>query len=72
MALSPSARAVYDAFNRIGLCGEPSFATDRKALAAAFRAAVDHLAEDGELEMHNGRVVDADSLLSIANELEEQ
>lgn len=70
MVLSPTAQAVYDAFNRLGLYNEPSFETDRKALAAAFRAAVDHLAEDGELEMHNGRVVDADSLLSIADQLE--
>lgn len=70
MALSPTAQAVYDAFNRIGLYNEPSFETDRKALAAAFRAAVDHLAEDGELEMYNGRVVDADALISIADQLE--
>lgn len=32
-------RAVYDAYNRIGLYNEPSFETDRKALAAAIRAA---------------------------------
>ena len=38
--LSPAARAVYDAFNRIGLYNEPSFDTDRKCLAAALRAAV--------------------------------
>lgn len=70
MVLSPTAQVVYDAFNRIGLYNEPSFETDRKALAAAFRAAVDHLAEDGELEMHNGRVIDADTLLSVADQLE--
>jgi hypothetical protein len=39
--LSPSAQAIYDAFNRIGLYNEPSFDTDRKALAAALRAAAD-------------------------------
>ena len=33
------ARVVYDAYNRIGLYDEPSFETDRKALAAAIRAA---------------------------------
>ena len=32
-------RAVYDAYNRVGLYNEPSFETDRKALAAAIRAA---------------------------------
>ncbi len=41
--LSPSARAVYDAFNRIGLYNEPSFDTDRKCLAAALRAAANQL-----------------------------
>lgn len=41
--LSFQARAVYDAFNRIGLYNEPSFETDRKALAAALRAAADYL-----------------------------
>lgn len=70
MVLSPATQVVYDAFNRIGLYNEPSFETDRKALAAAFRAAVDYLAEDGELEMYNGRVVDADALISIATQLE--
>ena len=69
-SFSPVTRKVYDAFNRVGLYEKPSFKTDRKALAAAFRAAVDHLAEDGELELYNGRVVDADALLSIADQLE--
>ena len=36
---SPATRAVYDAFNRVGLYNEPSFDTDRKCLAAALRAA---------------------------------
>lgn len=41
--LSPPARATYDAFNRVGLYNEPSFETDRKALAAALRAAADQV-----------------------------
>ena len=41
--LSPTAQAIYDAFNRIGLYNEPSFETDRKALAAALRAAADQV-----------------------------
>ena len=41
--LSPSAQAIYDAFNRIGLYNEPSFDTDRKALAAALLAAADQV-----------------------------
>jgi hypothetical protein len=40
---SPATRATYDAYNRIGLYNEPSFETDRKALAAALRAAVDQV-----------------------------
>jgi hypothetical protein len=36
--LSSAARATYDAFNRVGLYSEPTFETDRKALAAAIRA----------------------------------
>jgi len=31
-------KAAYEAYNRIGLYNEPSFETDRKALAAAIRA----------------------------------
>jgi hypothetical protein len=41
--LSPAAQAVYDAFSRIGLYNEPSFETDRKALAAGLRAAADQV-----------------------------
>jgi hypothetical protein len=44
--LSPSAQAVYDAFNRIGLYNEPSFDTDRKCLAAALKAAADGVVPD--------------------------
>jgi hypothetical protein len=41
--LSSTTQAVYDAFNRVGLFNEPSFETDRKALAAAIRVAADCL-----------------------------
>ncbi len=44
--LSPTAQAVYDAFNRIGLHNEPSFETDRKALAAALISAADQVVPD--------------------------
>lgn len=44
--LSPTAQTIYDAFNRIGLYNEPSFETDRKALAAALRAVAEILVED--------------------------
>jgi hypothetical protein len=70
--LSPAAQAVYDAFNRIGLYNEPSFETDRKALAAALRAAADCLWVDkpdganGVYEAHRAQ------LLAIADELETQ
>jgi len=37
--MTSQALAVYTAFNRIGLHNGPSFETDRKALAAALRAA---------------------------------
>ena len=58
--LSPSARAIYDAFNRIGLYNEPSFDTDRKCLAAALRAAGDTLSHP----------TSAHTLYAIADELE--
>jgi hypothetical protein len=41
--LSPQAQAVYNAFNSVGLYNQPSFETDRKALAAALRAAANQL-----------------------------
>jgi hypothetical protein len=41
--LSPATRAVYDAFNRVGLYNEPTFEADRMALAAALRAVADYV-----------------------------
>jgi hypothetical protein len=64
--LSPATRAVYDAFNRVGLYAEPSFATDRKALAAALREVV-RVHGDSREDLW---FVSADDLLDIANELE--
>ncbi len=77
--LSPAAQAVYDAFNRIGLYNEPSFETDRKALATALRAVADQVVPD-----HANSVGDAHDdarrdqwmrirrkLLAIAAELED-
>jgi hypothetical protein len=70
--LSPNTQAIYDAFNRIGLYNEPSFETDRKALAAALRAVVQELAYEihcpgeGWYEL----VIDANDLYAIATELE--
>jgi hypothetical protein len=59
--LSPNTQAIYDAFNRIGLYNEPSFETDRKALAAALRAVVQELKYFGITEKN---------ILAIATELE--
>lgn len=59
--LSPAARATYDAFNRVGFALEPSFETDRKALAAALRSAADFLLDP----------TSAHTLYAIADELEE-
>ena len=59
--LSPAARATYDAFNRVGLFNEPSFETDRKALAAAIRVAADCL----------GDATSAHTLYAISDELGE-
>jgi hypothetical protein len=70
--LSPNTQAIYDAFNRIGLYNEPSFETDRKALAAALRDAAQTLAYEihcpgeGWYEL----VIDAKDLYDIATELE--
>jgi hypothetical protein len=76
--LSPSARAVYDAFNRIGLYNEPSFDTDRKCLAAALRAAVEIVAPlsyedvwtDGRILQYEKNDPVREKLLAIADELE--
>jgi hypothetical protein len=70
--LSPNTQAIYDAFNRIGMYNEPSFETDRKALAAALRAAADqcHSQEIREADYTTRRWICLDDLLAIAAELE--
>ena len=84
--LSPAAQATYDAFNRVGLYNEPTFETDRKALAAALRAAADHVvplrlppetavnANHPTVEWHvwNAEQQSRFTLLAIAAELEAQ
>ena len=67
--LSPAAQAVWDAWQKAPISLD-IVQTDRYALAAAFRAVVDQLAQDGELEFYNGRVIDVNDLLAIAAELE--
>ena len=64
--MTSQALAVYTAFNRIGLYNEPSFETDRKALAAALRAL------DEQLGYHflGVRAVDSSQIRLIAEELE--
>jgi len=70
---SPATRAVYDAFNRIGLYNEPSFDTDRKCLAAALRALAYNVYSD-EIVTCGGSsyalVIERDDILAIADELE--
>jgi hypothetical protein len=66
--LSFAAQAVYDAFNRIGLYNEPSFETDRKALAAALRAVADQVAPLSTNRRQNDIRF---GLLRIADELED-
>lgn len=75
--LSPSARATYDAFNRVGLYNEPSFETDRKALAAALRAAADQVVPPEQetpwgsiVQAHEAQLRIRNDLLAIADELE--
>lgn len=58
--LSAAARETYDAFNRVGFALEPSFETDRKALAASLRTAADYLTD----------ATSAHTLYAIADELE--
>ena len=67
--LSPAAQAVYDAFNRVGLYNEPSFETDRKALAAALRALVGANAYEVEGDGWYSLVIDVDDIYAIADEL---
>lgn len=79
--LSPTAQAIYDAFNRIGLYNEPSFETDRKALAAALRAAAEQVESDTSKSITDeksrmwyqlGRRAAVEQLVSLAAELETQ
>lgn len=78
--LSPSARATYDAFNRVGLYNQPSFEIDRKALGAALKAVTNQVIsavsppvddyneyDQGYLAAH---IHYREELLAIANELE--
>jgi hypothetical protein len=72
--LSSTTQEIYDAFNRIGLYNEPSFNTDRKALAAALRSLAkqvgyDNYHVDGD---HGLAVVNVRDILAIADELEAQ
>jgi hypothetical protein len=64
--MTSQALAVYTAFNRIGLHNEPSFETDRKALAAALRALDEQLGYD----VLGVRAVDSSQIRLIAEELE--
>jgi hypothetical protein len=68
--MTPATQEVYDAFNRVGLYNEPSFETDRRALAAAIR----EIAAKFSYEAYEGGwyelVVDAKDLYAIADELE--
>lgn len=66
--LSPAAQATYDAFNRVGLYNEPTFETDRKAVAAALRVAAERSVPDDS----EGYYVYLPNLLAIADELEAQ
>jgi hypothetical protein len=68
-SLTSSVRAVYDAFNRIGLYNEPSFKTDRKALAAALRAAANDWRVDTEF-IGGVEYIRTSTLDAIATELE--
>jgi hypothetical protein len=79
--LSPAAQATYDAFNRVGLYNEPTFETDRKALAAALCAALNQVVP--EHREHHPATLDErhrkvsafsvrDQFLAIAAELEGQ
>jgi hypothetical protein len=78
--LSPTAREVYDAFNRVGFINEPSFETDRKALAAALFAVADQVTPAEPLvqtfdyccdySQHRERASIRHKLLTVANELE--
>ena len=73
--LSPAAQVIYDAFNRVGFYNEPSFETDRKALAAALRAAADQVKMPEDLGLYGngywaGVSAAETKLRTIAAELE--
>jgi hypothetical protein len=69
--LSPDAREVYDAFNRVGLYREPSFATDRKALASALREAALRLSVWSETESGEDQfLIKQNDLFALAAELD--
>ena len=62
--LSPAAQAVLDAVKAI--CPAPA----DEIAAAALRAAADQLGQ--ELEFYDARMIAAEDLLAVANELEAQ
>ena len=66
----PATQEVYDAFNRVGLYNEPSFETDRRALAAAIREIAAKFSYEAYGDGWYELVVDAKDLYAIADELE--
>jgi hypothetical protein len=66
--LSPAAQAVLDAF--LAEWPDEALKQDRRCLAAALRAAADHLGY--LLPFEDSACVDVADLLAIANELEAQ
>jgi hypothetical protein len=69
---SPATRATYDAYNRIGLYNEPSFETDRKALAAALRAAADQVVPEEHRPPRRGMRPGGTGALSPDEDKEDQ
>lgn len=61
--LSPAAQAVLDAYRDADI-------DDETTAAAVLRAAVDQLGQ--ELEFYDARMIAAEDLLAVANELEAQ
>ena len=68
--MTPTTQEVYDAFNRVGLYNEPSFETDRRALAAAIREIAAKFSYEAYGDGWYELVVDAKDLYAIADELE--
>jgi hypothetical protein len=64
--LSPAAQAVKDAF--LAEWPDEVLKQDRRCLAAAFRAAADHLSY--QLPFEDSACIDVVDLLAVANELE--